>query len=88
MLAEIDTPKVPPPPKGGPRDDSVGTMLKLVGGCCCTFFACIFGIVFLFMGAMYGMYGGIIMLIALVCIIIGCYSGKCTWEGIQKASGS
>ncbi|MCK4567376.1 MAG: hypothetical protein KAU48_08705 [Candidatus Thorarchaeota archaeon] len=91
-MAEIETPKVPPPPKGGPRDDSAGTLLKLVGGGCIAFFTCIFGLVFLLMGLSLGtvmpiMHAGIFILIALVCICIGCFSVKFTWDGIKKASG-
>ncbi|MHA1862704.1 MAG: hypothetical protein ACTSWA_02965 [Candidatus Thorarchaeota archaeon] len=87
-MAEIETPKVPPPPRGRPRDDSIGTLLKLVGGCCVTFCTCVFGIVFLFMGALFGMYAGLIIVIAVVCIGIGCVSAKYTWNSIQEASGS
>lgn len=88
LLAEIDEPKVPPPPTGGRRDDSIGTLAKLIGGCCVTLFSCIFGLVFLMMGYTLGFYGGIIILISLSCVCIGCFSAKFTWDSIQKASGS
>jgi hypothetical protein len=91
-LAEIDDlPKVPPPPK--PRDDSIGTAAKLVGGGCVTFCTCISGLLLILWIITLGtvmpiMYTGMFLLLALACIIVGCLAMKYTWSGVQEASGS
>ncbi len=87
-MAEIDVPKSPPPPRSGTRDDSIGTLCKLAGGCCLAFFGCMFGLVFLLFSLSLIAYGlGWLAILALLCIVLGCYSAKYTWDGIRKASG-
>jgi hypothetical protein len=88
LVAEIDVPSSPPPPRRGQRDDSAGTLLKLAGGCCVTLCGCICGPILLFMSLALFSYGGsFLLLIAIICIIAGCYSVKYTWEGFKEASG-
>lgn len=87
-MAEIEAPRSPHPPRRGSRDDSAGTLFKLAGSCCVTLCGCCFGPLFLLFTLPVVIYGGgIFVLLSLFCIILGCFSAKYTWDGIQKASG-
>jgi uncharacterized membrane protein YccC len=88
-MAEIEVPKSPSPPRGGgARDDSAETMFKLAGGCCVTICGCCFGLIYFLFSLPLLIYGGwFLLLLSLVCMCLGCFAGKYSWEGIKKASG-
>ena len=87
-MAEIQEPKTPPPPKAGTRDDSAGTLLKLAGGCCVTICGCTFGPILFLLSVPFAAYGvGFLAVVSVVCTVLGCFSAKFTWDGMQKASG-
>lgn len=87
-MAEIEVPKSPHPPRRGSRDDSAGTLFKLAGSCCVTYCCCCLGLVYFLFSLTFINYGGsILLLLSLVCMCIGCYAAKYSWEGIKKASG-
>jgi hypothetical protein len=88
LTAEIDVPKSPSPPRRGNRDDSAGTLFKLAGTCCVTLCGCIFAPILLLLSLPLVIYGGgYLAFLSIICIVIGCFSAKYTYEGIQKASG-
>jgi hypothetical protein len=87
-MADIDVPKSPPPPRRGARDDSAGTLLKLAGSCFLTFCCCCAGLLYFLFSLPLLIYGAwFLLVLSLVCICIGCYAAKYTWEGIKSASG-
>ncbi|MBN2229182.1 MAG: hypothetical protein JW779_06270 [Candidatus Thorarchaeota archaeon] len=91
-MAEIEIPKSPPPPSPGPKDDSFGTLLTLALSCCVTICTCINGPILFLMAITFGAYSSFawtatLALISLVCMCIGCFAAKYTWNGIKKASG-